>query len=341
VAFDIHKKLILGALGCGGLFVLGLVALLLFGRKEIFNGADTREVFMLGESAPSWDSLITASPHDLVSPPALAAWHARGKAPGFLHILVSKSRIEYPTFGDTFPEGSPERKDVVLTAQRVAVWSPKTRVPIGLAYPPAYIVFFRARIFLAAADDWSRHGDLPEGELAMDSVFALARVSLQSSDLERMMAGARIERDALDLLSRDTLLAGGGEAARNAGAAVPSWARFAQGLGAADHWMMAAGASTLYADSLAALVADSSLPVSWRATAAEGIAAGWVFNSVERERGIARSRTETLERIQRSRLPDSVTAAIHRATAMSAGNLMDRFRASTDFRASRIMLFRP
>lgn len=294
---------------------------------------------MIGQAADSWDSISAASPGVLLTLPALPVWTARQRAPGYLRITPG---TDFPAFRDTFPAGSAEQRDVVLTAQRVAVLEARPHaLTATLPYPPPYIVFFRARIFLAAADDWSRHGDLPEAELALDSTLALARMSLHATDLERIATGARIERDALDLLSRDTLLAGGPAVAGRAAAAIASWGRFEGRLEAADHWMMAAGSSNVYDDSLAALAEDSALPIAWRAAAATALGVGWVFNSDEQGKGMAPARVEALRVLQASPVPDSVAAAIERARALSTGGFMDRVRAMAAFRVQRRMLHQP
>jgi len=342
VAFDIHKKLLVGALGCGVFFILGFLALFLIGRRGVTPTAGEPEMLMLGQAAQSWDSISAASGRDVLTMPEVPTWTGPPRAAGYLRILPSLNGDELPAFADTFPAGSPEQKGVVRTAQRVMVEDASTPTrTAGLPYPPPFVVFYRARIFFAAADDWSRHGDLSEAALALDSALALARVSLRTSDLDRVLAGARIERDALDLLSRDTLLAGGVTGAKQAAQALEAWARLAKQVEAADHWMMAAGSSNLYDDSLARVAADSTLPVLWRAAAAEAVAMGWVFNSGEAGQGVTEGRRATLKRLRESHLPDSVNAVIDRAAAIGNVGFMDRLKAMANYRAQRELLFRP
>lgn len=341
MAFDIHKKVIVGALGCGVFFILGIGALVLIGHRSSTVGGE-QEDLMLAQSAGSWDSLTHTSATDLLTFPPLPPPAPGARATGVLHIVESKNGDAFPAFGDTFPAGSPEQKDVVFTAQRVAVWEAGAQPRRGaLPYPPPYVVFFRARIFFAAADDWSRHGDPTDALLALDTAFALARASLRSADLERIIAGGRIARDGLDLLGRNTVLAGGPAPAGKARAAVAAWGRFVQRLQTADHWLMAAGASSLYIDSLAGLVTDSALPVPWRAGAARAIGMGWAFNTTEEGQGVSKARSRVLQLLQDSSLPDSVTAVINRALALSKDGFMDRLREVATFRLQRQLLFRP
>jgi len=340
VASDIHKKFVLGALGCGVIFILGFGALVLVGRQASTTPAGDEEMFMLGQAHTSWDSIAHTAAAELLTLPALPAWTPREKASGYLHIAQT-GKNPFPAFDDTFPAGSDEQKRVVLTAQRVVVLSGAARPRTDTLGTPPYIIFFRARIFLAAADDWSRHGDLPEAELAMDTVLTLARVSLHAIDLEQVLAGARIERDAMDLLWRDTLLAGGAATAERAALALAPWGRLTRRLESADHWMMSTGSLNTYDDSLASLVADSTLPMSWRAAAATALGMGWVFDPDETAKGIAKARSATLESLRDSDLPDSISSVLDRAAELSAGGFLDRTKAVADFRGMRRLLFQP
>jgi len=343
VASNIHKKLVFGALGCGGLLVvLGGIGLLVE-RAGLAPRDASQQMITPNESAEAWDSLTAAVPGlTRVEPPV----PTRSGAPapsGFAVIVLSKSGEWLPPLGDTFPQGSTERKAWGRAALQVAVRQTVLR-PVAARVPSIGIALFSSfvssRVLLAAADDWSRHGDLPEAILCFDSALALGRAYATSTDLERAMTGARIERDAADLLSRDSLLAGGPAAADRARLAVASLDRFASRLRAIDGWILTAGATPTYTDSLAGWVADSTLPLTLRTAAVQAISMGWVFNPLEPGAGIAPARAEALRRLRESNLPDVVTAALDRF-ALSDVGLMTRFRIAASFRAERLMLSLP
>ena len=341
MASDIHKKLIVGALGCGGLLIVGFAALLYFGWQGALNDGGEQQIASPGESQEAWDSLAGLSPAALFDVPSLPTLHFPTRAAGWLFIRPPLNGDNLPVFGDTFPVGSKEQKKVVFTAQRVEVMDDHSRVPRPAgALPIAATALFRARILLAAADDWSRHGDVGEAVVALDSALTLGRGAMRSGDLERVMVGARVERDALDLLSRDTSLAGGATNAAIAAAAVEPLGRMARRLQQVDHWMMAAGASARYVDSLAGWAADSSLPMPWRTASVAAIAMGWVFNTIEPATGLLPSRAAALRRLRTNAI-DSLDAELDRVASVSTEHFADRMRAAGALRGQRLLLFLP
>lgn len=336
---DIHKKLVFGALGCGGLLVIGFAAALYFGWHGFAGVAAAEHAASPRESQEAWDSLSVVSPTGLFAIPPLPEWQGPPRAPGSLQIM-RRTDADLPSFADTFPAGSKERKDLVLTAQRVVVLEPGTGAfPGERALPTAAAVLFRARILFAAADDWSHHGDPGEAVIALDSALALARAGVEAPDLEHVMVGARVERDAMDLLSRDTTLAGGPANAAKAGAAVGPLGRAAARLENVDRWMMAAGASSRFIDSLALWAADPALPVPWRTVAVDAIGMGWVFSSLEPGTGVLPARGEALQRLRSSSAHDFVAAEVDRITAINNEQFADRMKTVGFFRAQRFMLF--
>lgn len=340
MATDIHKKLIVGAMGCGVVLILGLAALFYFGWQGALNEGE-EQIVSAAESREAWDSLAALSPGPLFTVTPLPVMQEPRRAAGWLFVRASTTGDNLPAFGDTFPAGSKEQKKVVLTAQRVEVMDPHSRAtPRAGGLPGAVNVLFRARILLAAADDWSRHGDTGEAVIALDSALALGRSAVASTDLEHVLVGARVERDAMDLLWRDTSLAGDPTNAAKASAMIEPLSRLARRLQKVDHWMMAVGASARYVDSLARWAADSSLPMPWRTASVEAIGMGWVFNATEPGAGVLPSRAAVLQHLRTNAI-DSLDAELDRVASVSTEHFADRMRAAGAFRERRLLLFLP
>lgn len=339
---NIHKKLVFGALGCGGfVVVLGVIGLILQRSGALPNNEASKSVTPW-ESAAAWDSLTARSVRESLSAPAVPVFSRTPRAPGLLVILDKKGQETFPLLGDTFPPASPERNRWVQAAQRVVVRN-RPPAPTEGAAPSAALILpltlYRTRILLAAADDWSRHGDLSQALLALDSALSVGLAYLHSDDLVRIWVGARIERDAMDLLSRDTVLAGGPNAAVSAGQAVTPLDRFVTRVRTLDRWLTATGADVRYVDSLAQWVSDSALPLPVRTAAARAIAMGWVYSALEPGTGPLPARREALRHLRESNLPSAVTVVLDQGLA--GMGLTQRFMAMGTYRAERLMLTQP
>lgn len=338
---NVHKKLVFGALGCGGLFAVLAGIGLLFQHSGLLPNDEASKSVTPAQSAAAWDSLSAASVATLLAEHPDPYFFPGPRAQGFLIIMDSQGRGPFLLLGDTFPPGSDERRTWDGVAQRVIIQRgrPKNAVDLGPSLM-APVMLFRTRILLAAADRWSRRGSLPEAGLAFDSALTAGIAYAHSDDLDRVWVGARIERDAMDLLSRDTALAGGATAAGNARLAVARLDRLVRDVHALDRWILATGADPRFVDSLAVWVSDSSLPVAARIAAAHAIAMGWVFGALEPGIGPVSARRETLNRLRESSLPDAVAAAIDRDLQLGSG-LTERFRAIATYRAERMLLLQP
>lgn len=338
---NIHKKLVFGAFGCGGLVVVLAGIGLLFQRSGLLPESEASKSVTPSQSAASWDSLsATAVAKTLAEPPVQVIFRTP-RAPGVLIFLNLKGQESFPLLGDTFPAGSAERRRWDLAAQRVVVRNLQPQATEDAGSPMmAPVMFFRARILLAAADNWSRRGNLPEAALALDSALAIGLAYAHSDDLDRVWVGSRIERDAMDLLWRDTVLAGGPIAAEKARQAVAPLDRFVTSVHALDRWITATGADPRYVDSLAEWVSDSALPLPARTAAVRAIALGWVFSALEPGMGPVPARREALRRLRASKLPGAVTAAIDRDMQSGTG-ITQRFAAVGTYRAERLLLLQP
>ena len=342
MASDIHKKLVFGALGCGGLLVVfGGIGLLLT-KDQLFKGSEAQQTYTSDDGVAAWDTLSGFVVADSLVPPSLPPWSLSGAAsPGTLVLGASRSGNNLPAFGDTFPAGSKERTGWEESGASVTVSRPTDKNPISrsmvLVAPAAGFRLFQARVLFAAAETWSRDGDLPDARMAMDSALNLARGMQQSGALERLLVGARIERDAMDVLSRDTTLAGGKRAAAKAGERVAPLDRFVARLRRVDRLLTIAGSQSANARSLGDWVADTALPLALRTAAVRAIGLGWVFSATEPGLGIDSARIGTLQQLRKASTSDSITVAIDHVIHQGE-TFTSRIRVSTAYRAERMFL---
>ncbi|HWH02735.1 MAG TPA: hypothetical protein VN674_03520, partial [Gemmatimonadales bacterium] len=284
MASDIHKKLVFGALGCGGLLVVfGGIGLLL-SKDQLFKGGTAQQTYTSDDGVAAWDTLSGFAIADSLAPPSLPPWSLSGaSSPGTLVLGASRSGDNLPAFGDTFPAGSKERTGWVESGASVTVSRPTDKNYLSrsvvLVAPPAGFRLFQARALFAAAETWSRNGALPDARMAMDSTLNLAQGMQHSGALERLLVGARIERDAMDMLSRDTVLAGGETAAAKARERIAPLDRFVARLRRVDRLLTIAGSQSANARNLGDWVADSALPLALRTAAVRAIGLGWVFSA--------------------------------------------------------------
>jgi hypothetical protein len=106
VASNIHKKLVFGALGCGGFFVvLGGIGLLLQRGGALPENEGAKSVTPR-QSAAAWDSLTATSLAGALAEPPVPVFFRTPRAPGFL-VFTSKKGDAFPLLGDTFPPRPP------------------------------------------------------------------------------------------------------------------------------------------------------------------------------------------------------------------------------------------
>jgi hypothetical protein len=340
VASDIHKKLVFGALGCGGLLVVvGGIGLLLT-KDQIFKGSEAQQTYTGDAGVAAWDTLSGWAIADSLAPPSLPPWSLTGAAAsGTLVLSASRSGNNLPAFGDTFPTGSKERTGWEESGASVTVSRPDDHISRSMVVvaPAAGFRLFQARELFAAAERWSRDGDLPGARMAMDSALNLARGMQHSGALERLLVGTRIERDAMDVLSRDTTLAGGKGTAAEAGERIAPLDRFVARLRRVDRLLTVAGSNPAKAGDLGTWVGDTALPLALRTAAVRAIGLGWVFSATEPGLGIDTARTATLRQLRKASTSDSVTVAIDHVIHQG-DTFTSRIRVATAYRAERMFL---
>ena len=334
MASDIHKKLVLGALGCGGLLVVLAGIGVLLQQGGLVPATDASQPVTPGQSLRAWDSLSTTSLRGVIALPPVPARPRSSRAPGTLFIGKENPHEFIPPFGDTFPPLSRQRQAWERTAALVSI---AERPPLvsGMQMPGiSNTAFAQSRVFLAAAEGWMRRGEAAKAELAIDSVLALARSLTQSTELDQVLAGARIERDAMEVLARDTALAGDPATATQAARAVPPLGEAVGRLRDVDRWLLVAGATPSYVDSLAAFVADSAVPLAVRVASVRAIGDGWEFSPTEPGMGISPLRMSALGRLRLLPLPGVLDTAID-GYDLSRMSLTARIRFATEHRLIR------
>ena len=111
MASDVHKKLVFGALGCGGLFVVVFAIGIVVSQDDIFKNGVKQQSYTLDDAIAAWDTLSDLSVTDSVAPPPLPPGSSPGPAAGGTRVIgVSRVGVNFPAVGDTFPAGSRERK---------------------------------------------------------------------------------------------------------------------------------------------------------------------------------------------------------------------------------------
>jgi hypothetical protein len=153
-------------------------------------------------------------------------------------------------------------------------------------------------------------------------------------DLEHVLLGARVVRDALQFLATAPALA------RRVGVPSPE-AALAQAdsdladLRAVRRLMGAAGALADTGAELEAWAREATFPVAVRREAVRSIAYGWVFNRLEPLYGLNRERARSLETLARLDLPPPVAAAVRDGQAVARLGVAQRFAATLDYRGAR------
>jgi len=332
--------MMVGAFGCGGLLAILLGVGLVVSRDEIRTTGAAQRSYTLDQAIAAWDTLSHLSITDSLAPPALPSWPTPA-LPELGTLVIGESRRgDYlPAFGDTFPPGAPERKTWEESAAQISLVRPGLgRDTLHQGFAAAGYRVFQARALFAAAVEWTNDGVMPNARLAMDSALSLAHGMQKSGALERLLAGARIERDAMVVLSRDTILAGGESASRQAAQRVAPFDRYVARVRQVYRLLSIAGSQAENIDDLRELIADSTLPLAFRNTAVRSIGLGWVLNASEPGLGIDSVRFAALRTLRGSGIPDSMKATIDRVMASAGSTFTQRIRLATAYRGERALL---
>ncbi len=330
-----HKKLVFAGFGCAGLLtLLMIVGLLLSGKFGLDENRPGARQYSPQEAAAALDTL---SRLDL---PALAAL-----PPSDLRILPPSALPAGDTivwqesvlaavvpFGDTFPPGAAQRTRW-LDAGRAVIFQP-ARTPAASVGRAPRSPLVQGHVLLAAARRLADQHDRPRALVALRAALRLARGQQERPDLGRVRLGARLERDALDMIARDSGLAGEaqGERARKSLARLEA---ALEDLRTVSRLIEAAGAGPAGAPMLARWAADSALPVALRDELIRAVGYGWIFNPLEVTYGLGAARRTALDSLSRAHLPDELLSTLQSIQAMGSPSLTRRMALSVEYRIER------
>jgi hypothetical protein len=341
-----HKKIVYGALGCAGLVVvLGVVGLLVSHGLGLPSDMVRPEIFTPQQAAAALDSLSHADIPALLRRPPGGAWRMVAPVDTRIVFYIDSGSLDGALFfGDTFPTGSFQRTAWLESAGSVHVRKATTPAPAaeGNSHSDGRSSLMTARALFATASKLSgRYSiDVAVARNAIDSAVEIGRTLEGSTDLWALRAGIRIERDALDVLARDSLLAGGRAGSKRATAPIGTLTDYAATLRTLDRWIAAAGASAASVDTLASWAANDSIPLVARAEFIRAIGLGWALSQLEPSFGIAPHRAEVLDRLRKLALPAPLVAVIDQMPPGSIG-MMERLTRANAYRVARMSRITP
>ncbi len=325
-----HKKIVFGALGCGGLLAVFTVVSFLSVRKWGFETPQSQLPVAPLQAAAALDSLSEYDLAALTAPlvtdsllpaaPPVAAMVARWNREG--HVILS--------FGDTFPPDSWQGRLWRTAGAAVVIES----LPAGAGAPPAdsqpvgHALLAAVRSALDV-DDWDA--------ARQTATLAIRRArELQGRpDLLAVIAGIRLERDAALMISGDSLLAGSEAFRVRAAATLVTLDRRLHALRRVRALIGAAGASPRGVPTLAEWARDASLPLATRDEMIRAIGFGWMLDPPEMSFGLDTARVATLQGLATGDLPPELRQTV-KAVTLGRPGVAQRFNLSISYRTKRL-----
>jgi hypothetical protein len=322
-----HKKIVFGAFGCGGLLALLMVGSVLLVRRSGVTPPPSELPLAPVSAAAALDSL---SAYDL------QALFAESETPlpfvpSATHVIARwrADRRVLIQFLDTAPPGSWQARSWRDAGAAVVIES----LPAGVA-PPDTQPYGRA--ILAAARVLAESGDPARARDAVAIAVRRAREFQGRSDILMVVAGLRLERDALDMLARDSLLAGGAAGRAAAEASLVALDRRLGEVRAVRTLIAAAGTSAAALPALAAWARDSTLPLAVRDEMIRAIGFGWILDPPEVTYGLDTARAAAMRDLGTVAWPPDLARTLKEAT-LGSPNMMERFRLSISYRTKRML----
>ncbi len=341
-----HKRIIVAGFGCAGIIVtLMVVALVRAPRSDLDRPGDP-PMYAPEQAAAARDTLASlragfAAPRGSAGArtgvdfwkAALTVMHAERPEAGFRTL----------PYGDTFPPGASERTEWMAAARwsavsavlgQAAVHARRTdtlpqsvRVDASLILSLTRALHARARTALASPS--------PPGVAAAAERAALSigRGLETESDLEHVLLGARVVRDALQFLATAPALASRIGVSNPTDALAQADSDLAE-LRAVRRLMVVAGSQGSRAQ-LESWARDGALGVAVRREAVRAIAYGWVFNRLEPLYGLSKERASSLKALALLDLPGPVAAAVREGQAVQRLGVGQRFARSFEYRMAR------
>jgi hypothetical protein len=344
---SIHKKIIFAGFGCAGVIVaLMVVALVLVPRSELEQPGDPA-LYAAEQAVSARDSLAALRP-GFAAPRGRAA-DQTGAA--FWKAALSVMRAERPEagfrvlpYGDTFPPAASQRGEWIASARwsavRIVLGQPAAhgqptdtvpqsfRVDATLILALSRALHARARV---ALDSPSQPAVAASAERA---ALSMGRGLETEPDLEHVLLGARVVRDARQFLATVPALARRIAVLDSGGALAQADSDLAE-LRAARRLMGMAGSRADNCVELDAWARDGAIGVATRREAVRAIAYGWVFNRLEPVYGLNRERARSLEALAALDLPAPIAAAVREGQAVQRLGVAQRLARSFEYRMTR------
>ena len=321
-----HKRIILGAIGCSGVLVLLMVASVLWVQRT--GVAPPSEL----PRAP----VTAAAALDSLSAYDLQALFAPPDAPFMLAPaarMIARWRPDGPRtvvqFLDTAPPDSWQGRTWRDVGAAVVVESLPSGVPLPDSQPIGRAILAAARVRLES-------GDPAHARNAVAMAVRHAREFERRSDVLMVVAGLHLERDALEMLARDSLLAGGASAQALAQASLVAMDRRLREVRSVRTLIAAAGASAAAVPTLATWAGDSTLPLAIRDELIRAVGFGWVLDAPEVTYGLDTVRAASIRKLAVIEWPPALAQTLKEAT-LGSPNVMDRMRLSISYRTKRML----
>ena len=323
-----HKRIVFGAIGCSGLLAVLIVGSVLMVKHTGVAPPPSELPLAPVTAAAALDSLSTYDLQALFAPPqapsALAPSTAR---------MIARWRPDGPRvavqFLDTAPADSWQGGRWRDAGAAVVIES----LPAGAPLPDSQPV---GRAILAAARVRRDSGDAARARVAVAIAVQRAREFEARPDVLMLVAGLRLERDALQMLAGDSVLAGGASARAFAETSLVAMDRRLREVRSVRTLIAAAGASAASVPTLAAWARDSTLPLAIRDELIRAVGFGWVLDPREVTYGLDTVRTATIRRFAAVAWPRALAQTLQEAT-LGRPNMMERLRLSISYRTKRML----
>lgn len=325
-----HKRIVFGAIGCSGLLALLIVGSVLMVKRTGVAPPPSQLPLAPVTAAAALDSLSTYDLQALFAPPdapfALAPSTAR-----MIARWRPDGRRAAVQFLDTAPADSRQGRSWRDAGAAVVIES----LPPGAPLPPADSQP-GGRAILAAARVRRDSGDAARARVAVALAVQRAREFEARPDVLMLVSGLRLERDALEMLAGDSMLAGGASARAFAAASLVAMDRRLREVRSVRTLIAAAGASAASVPTLAAWARDSTLPLAIRDELIRAVGFGWVLNPQEVTYGLDTVRTASIRSLAAVAWPPALAQTLREAT-LGRPNMMARLRLSISYRTKRML----
>lgn len=323
-----HKKIVFGAIGCSGLLVLLVVASLIMARRSGVAPPPSELPLAPVTAAAALDSLTNYDLRALFALPDAPFVLVSSGATMFARWRPDRRRLAVQ-FLDTAPPDSRQGRIWREVGAAVAIES----LPAGAPPPDSQPI---GRAILAAARVQLESGDPARAREAVVLAVRRARAFEGRPDILLVVSGLRLERDALEMLARDSLLAGGASARALAEASLVAMDRRLGEVRSVRSLIATAGTSPSAVPTLAGWARDPTLPLAFRDEMIRAVGFGWVLDPQEVLEGLDTARAAAIRTLAAGTWPPALAQTLQEVRPGSP-NAVARVRLSMSYRAKRML----